>query len=194
MVANTSTIPQVATIVVTPTYTFNGKDCTGSPETFTITVNPSAQIDQPTSLIVCEDDIVSTINFTTLNTVGTTAYNWTNDNVNIGISTANGTGDIGTFTALNSTSTPQVATITVTPTFTYNSIPCVGTPKIFTITVNPSAQVDPIGSPTVCAGDLTTAINFSTLTTLGTTTYSWTNSNTTIGSILAAAFYQFLMI
>ena len=134
MVANTSTIPQVATIVVTPTYTFNGKDCTGSPETFTITVNPSAQIDQPTSLIVCEDDIVSTINFTTLNTVGTTAYNWTNDNVNIGISTANGTGDIGTFTALNSTSTPQVATITVTPTFTYNSIPCVGTPKIFTIT------------------------------------------------------------
>ena len=186
VVANTSTIPQVATIVVTPTYTFNGKDCTGSPETFTITVNPSAQIDQPTSLIVCEDDIVSTINFTTLNTVGTTAYNWTNDNVNIGISTANGTGDIGTFTALNSTSTPQVATITVTPTFTYNSIPCVGTPKIFTITVNPSAQVDPIGSPTVCAGDLTTAINFSTLTTLGTTTYSWTNSNTTIGSILAA--------
>ncbi|MDC0092515.1 hypothetical protein OAI30_00005, partial [bacterium] len=185
-VTNTSTIPQVATLVVTPTYTFNGKDCTGSPETFTITVNPSAQIDQPTSLIVCEDDIVSTINFTTLNTVGTTTYNWTNDNVNIGIATANGTGDISSFTALNSTGTPQVATITVTPTFDHGGLSCTGPSKTFTITVNPSAQVEPIGSSTVCAGDLISAINFSTLTTLGTTTYSWTNSNTTIGSILAA--------
>ena len=185
-VTNSSTIPQVATIVVTPTYTFNGKDCAGSPETFQITVNPSAQVEQPDSLLLCEGEIVPTINFTTLNTVGTTTYNWTKDNVNIGIATANGTGDISSFTALNSTGTPQVATITVTPTYTYNSIPCVGTPKIFTITVNPSAQVDPIGPTTVCAGDLTPAINFSTLTTLGTTTYSWTNSNTTIGSILAS--------
>ena len=183
---NSSTIPQVATIVVTPTYTFNGKDCAGSPETFTITVNPSAQINQPTSLLLCEGEIVPTINFTTLNTVGTTTYNWTNDNVNIGIATANGTGDISSFTALNSTGTPQVATITVTPTFDHGGLSCTGPSKTFTITVNPSAQVDPIGSSTVCAGDLISAINFSTLTTLGTTTYSWTNSNTTIGSILAA--------
>ena len=183
-VTNTSTIPQVATLVVTPTYTFNGKDCTGSPETFTITVNPSAQIDQPTSLNICEGEIVSAINFTTLNTVGTTTYDWANDNANIGLA-LNGVDGINSFTALNSTGTPQVATITVTPTFTNGLVPCTGNPKSFTITVNPSAQVIPIGSTTVCAGDLIPKIEF-TSTTVGTTTYAWTNNNTSIGSISAS--------
>ena len=183
---NTSTIPQVATIVVTPNYTFSGQSCSGSPETFQITVNPSAQVEQPDSFLLCEGELVSPLNFDTLNTVGVTTYDWTNDNVNIGLASPNGTGNISSFTALNSTGTPQVATITVTPTYTNGTASCLGTPKTFTITVNPSAQVDPINPQFVCAGDLTSGINFSTTTTLGTTTYSWTNSNTTIGSILAA--------
>lgn len=181
---NISTIPQVATIVVTPTYTFNGQVCSGSPETFQLTVNPSAQVNQPTPLILCEGELVPDIEFDTLNTGGTTTYDWTNDNVNIGLSDPNGSGDIGSFIALNSTGIPQTANITVTPTFTNGLVSCSGTPKSFTITVNPSAQVNPIGSTTVCAGELIPKIEF-TSTTVGTT-YAWTNNNTSIGSISAS--------
>ncbi|MGB2173381.1 MAG: PKD-like domain-containing protein [Flavobacteriaceae bacterium] len=182
---NITTIPQVATIVVTPTYTFNGQVCSGSPETFQLTVNPSAQVNQPTSQILCEGELVSNIDFDTLNTGGTTTYDWTNDNVTIGLSASSGSGDISSFTALNSTGIPQVANIIVTPTFTNGSVTCTGASKSFTITVNPSAQVDPIASQIVCAGDSTTDINFFTTNTIGTTTYSWTNNNTTIGSLPA---------
>lgn len=182
---NINTIPQVATIVVTPTYTFNGQVCSGSPETFQLTVNPSAQVNQPTSQILCEGELVSNIDFDTLNTGGTTTYDWTNDNVTIGLSASNGSGDIGSFTALNSTGIPQVANIIVTPTFTNGSVICTGASKSFTITVNPSAQVDPIASQIVCAGDSTTDINFFTTNTVGSTTYSWTNNNTNIGSLPA---------
>ena len=183
---NITTIPQVATIVVTPTYTFNGEVCTGSPETFQITVNPSAQVNQPTSQIVCEGELVSNIDFNTLNTGGTTTYDWTSDNVTIGLSASSGSGDISSFTAVNSTGIPQIANITVTPTFTNGLVSCPGDPKSFTITVNPSAQVNPITSQIVCAGDAVAAINFSTSNTVGTTTYSWTNNNTTIGSLPAS--------
>jgi hypothetical protein len=182
---NITTIPQVATIVVTPTYTFNGRVCSGSPETFQLTVNPSAQVNQPTSQILCEGELVSNIDFDTLNTGGTTTYDWTNDNVTIGLSASTGSGDISSFTALNSTGIPQVANIIVTPTFTNGSVTCTGASKSFTITVNPSAQVDPIASQIVCVGDSTTDINFFTTNTVGTTTYSWTNNNTTIGSLPA---------
>ena len=162
---NISTIPQVATIIVTPTYTFNGRVCSGSPETFQLTVNPSAQVNQPTSQILCEGELVSNIDFDTLNTGGTTTYDWTNDNVTIGLSASSGSGDISSFTALNSTGIPQVANIIVTPTFTNGSVTCTGASKSFTITVNPSAQVDPIASQIVCAGDSTTDINFFTTNT-----------------------------
>jgi hypothetical protein len=39
---NTGTAPLIANITVTPTYTYNGVSCTGSPSTFSITVNPRA--------------------------------------------------------------------------------------------------------------------------------------------------------
>jgi len=62
-----------------------------------------------------------------------TVYNWTNDKPSIGLA-ASGTGNILPFTAINTGTTPVVATITVTPV-TGN---CAGTPQTFTITVNPA--------------------------------------------------------
>jgi gliding motility-associated-like protein len=179
-VTNITTIPQVATIVVTPTYNEGGKSCTGSPKTFTITVNPSANVAQPISPLVCENSLVSSI-FTTTNTIGTTTYAWTNSNTTIGLTASTGAGPITPFTALNSGTLPEVATVVVTPTFTYAGEACLGASKTFTITVNPSAQVNPISNITKCKGDLVNAIVFSTANTIGTTTYAWTNSNPSIG-------------
>ena len=65
------TTPQVATIVVTPTYTNAGVSCTGTPKSFTITVNPIAQVNQPTAQVICSGDTYS-FNFTTVNTGGST--------------------------------------------------------------------------------------------------------------------------
>ena len=45
VVTNDTTNALVATIEVTPTYTNNGFDCVGDPETFTITVNPLGQVE-----------------------------------------------------------------------------------------------------------------------------------------------------
>ena len=42
---NNTTSTIVATIEVTPTYENGGVTCVGNPETFTITVNPGAQVD-----------------------------------------------------------------------------------------------------------------------------------------------------
>lgn len=177
---NTTTIPQVATIVVTPTYTDGGKSCIGLPKTFTITVNPNANVAQPISTIVCANSLVSSI-FTTTNTIGTTTYAWTNSNNTIGLTASTGSGSITPFTALNSGTLPQVANLEVTPTFTNVGQSCSGMPKKFTITVNPPAQVNAISSITKCKGDVVNAIAFTTVNTIGTTTYTWNNSNPSIG-------------
>ncbi len=72
----------------------------------------------------------------------TTTFNWTNDAPSIGLASS-GTGDIPSFTAVNTGSTPIVATITVTPSVNG----CTGTPIQFTITVNP-IPATPTGSGT----------------------------------------------
>ncbi len=178
--SNLGTTPQVATIVVTPTYTNAGVSCTGTPKTFTITVNPTPQVNQPTAQVICSGDTYS-FNFTSVNTGGITSYTWTNNNTAIGLTSATGTGFIPSFTATNTGIAPTVATITVTPTYTNGGVSCVGLPKSFTITVNPKADVIQTANQVVCNGASTAGITFSSLNGTGATTYSWTNSNTSIG-------------
>jgi hypothetical protein len=176
---NNGTTPVVANIIVTPTYTNNGVICTGAPMTFTITVNPTAQVDQPANQVFCNGTNTSLINFSTANTLGTTTYTWTNNNPSIGL-LGNGTGPIPTFQAINMGTIPLVATITVTPSYSYAGITCTGAPKTFTITINPAAELDQPADQVFCNGTMAT-INLTTPTTVGTTSYSWTNSAPSIG-------------
>ncbi len=179
-VTNTATAPVVATIVVTPHFENGSVSCTGAAKTFTITVNPLGQVNQPGNQVVCHNASTSMVTFATLNTIGTTTYNWTNDNTSIGLA-ASGTGDINPFTAINTGLSPVTGTITVTPFFTHNGVTCQGPVKIFTITVNPPAQVNQPASQVICHNALSTQVTFTTNLTGGTTTYSWTNDNTSIG-------------
>ncbi len=165
---NAGSVPAVATITVTPVYT-SGTTCTGTPQTFTITVNPTATVTDPSDQIVCNGGTVTAVTFSG---TGATGYTWSNDNTSVGLG-ASGSGNIASFTAINAGIVPAVATITVTP---FNGL-CAGTPQTFTITVNPTPAVTDPADQTVCNGALTAAINFS-----GTGTgYTWTNNNTLIG-------------
>lgn len=92
---------------------------------------------------------------------------WTNNKPGIGLA-ASGTGTIAPFVALNSGSTPLVATITVGGGACAN---------VFTLTVNPTPATTGVPNTVYCAGSLAAAQPFG-----GTaTSYSWTNSNPAIG-------------
>jgi len=177
---NNTIAPLIANITVTPIFTNNGISCNGSSETFTITVNPTIQINPISDQTLCNGDNTNTIQFSTNTIIGNTVFNWTNDNPNIGLS-ANGSGDIPSFVAINNTNSPITATISVTPTYTYNGISCNGNTEEIRITINPTAQVNPIADSTVCQNLSTTPIQFTTNNLTGITTYQWTNDNPNIG-------------
>ncbi len=139
---NPGTSPVVATIEVTPHFTNGSVTCDGLPKTFTITVNPTAQVEDINPQVVCNDASTLTVEFKTINSVGITTYTWINDLPSIGLA-AGGTGDIPAFTAVNTGDAPVIATITVTPHFSFGGITCDGPSKTFTITVDPTPQVVP---------------------------------------------------
>jgi gliding motility-associated-like protein len=165
---NTTGIVQVATITVTPS--LNG--CPGSPETFTITVNPNSTVNVPPDLIACDGQLTTDVIFTGSDPAIT--YSWTNTNGTIGLG-LNGTGDILAFTAQNVTNVPVVATITVTPTLNA----CAGSPESFDIIANPSPEMNVPADQTTCVTNNTADIIFSSNVTGAI--YSWVNDNTGIG-------------
>ena len=62
---NNTTSALVATIEVTPTYENGGVTCAGNPETFTITVNPGAQVGSVADQVLCVGELTNDILFTT---------------------------------------------------------------------------------------------------------------------------------
>ncbi|MEQ1744288.1 MAG: PKD-like domain-containing protein [Saprospiraceae bacterium] len=156
--------PTTATVTVTPVE--NG--CTGTPQTFTITVNPAATVVQPANQTVCAGQNV-TANFS--GSTGAT-FAWTNSNTAIGLG-ANGNGNIS-FTAAGVSAT-ETGTITITPT---SPAGCPGTPVNFTITVNPGPTMNDPADQTVCPN---TPLSVVFSSAGGNPTYAWTNTNTAIG-------------
>jgi hypothetical protein len=154
--------------------------CTGTPITYTYTVNPTVTVNAVANQVVCNAGATTAVNFGTTATGGIVVYNWTNNTPSIGLA-ASGIGNIASFNAVNTTTAPITATITVTPTFTNGAVSCVGNVRTFTITVNPTAIVNTVANQVVCNGSPVTAITFGTTATVGTTTYAWTNNTTSIG-------------
>jgi YVTN family beta-propeller protein len=171
---NPGTTPISAQIKVQAFYTNGGLTCAGNDTSFQIRVNPTPTVNQPVNQVICNANLTSAITFTG----NATLYRWTNNTPSIGLA-ANGVGDIAAFNATNTGNAPLVATITVTPEFTANGLTCLGAAKTFTITVNPTPNVSDPADLSVCAGQLTAAINFSG--TVTGTVFTWTNNNTAIG-------------
>jgi gliding motility-associated-like protein len=174
--ANSGTAPVIDMIIVTPSYTNAGTTCTGAADTFYITVNPTPTVNPSSDQVVCNNGATAAVAFT--GAVTGTVYDWTSSDGTIGLATS-GTGDIASFTATNSGTTPVVDTIIVTPSYTNAGVTCTGTPDTFFITVNPTPTVNPSADQVVCHQDLTTAVSFSGA--VAGTVYDWTNSDATIG-------------
>jgi len=167
---NTTNSQIIGTVTVTPT----AAGCPGTPQSFSITVNPTPTVTNPGNQSKCNGATTDAVNFTGNIPSGVT-YDWTNDNTAIGLA-ASGNTNIASFTATNSTTSPISGTIRVTPTISG----CTGASQSFTITVNPAPMVNPIANQAKCNGDQTDAVSFSSNIPSGVT-YSWTNNNTAIG-------------
>jgi subtilisin-like proprotein convertase family protein len=116
---------------------------TSTDNTVTINCVPPAVNTVPNQQL-CAGSATTPINFTS--TPPGATFTWTNSNPLIGLS-ANGTGNIASFTALNFSAVAVTATITVTP----STGSCTGTPISFTITVNPTPVVN-ITPASSCGG------------------------------------------
>jgi hypothetical protein len=120
----------------------------GSPQQFTITVNPTPAVVDPANQTICSGSNTTAINFVSL--LPGTTFDWTNNNPSIGLA-GNGTGNIPSFVAIGAGSNPVSATITVVPKLNN----CTGTTQTFSITVIPLpvAPVITAGVPAVtCQG------------------------------------------
>ena len=167
---NTGTVDQVATITVNPVL----PGCTGISEVFTITVKPVPTVAVlPLTQDLCHDEPTLPIDFS--GNIVTADYDWTNDNVSIGIGSP-GFGDIPSFTATNTGLVSETGNFLVTPSFNG----CTGESETFTITVNPKPTVFPTAPQELCAGELTDDIIFNGNFGL-TATYNWTNDNISTG-------------
>ncbi|MBN8702818.1 MAG: gliding motility-associated C-terminal domain-containing protein [Bacteroidetes bacterium] len=156
-----------ATAVSTVTVTFGCFDTT-----FNLTVKPSPIVTVPADIEVCNNDNIPATNFVSAPAGGT--FSWTNDNTAIGLG-ASGTGNIPSFTAVNTTSAPIVSVVSVTSVFDG----CTGPPATYNITVNPTPTVNVPSNILVCDGDNISATNFTSIPAGGT--FTWTNSNVSIG-------------
>ena len=114
-----------------------------------------------------------------LSTSPTFAYTWVaNNNLNTtGESSSTQASSIINDVITNSSSVDQQVVYQIIPTNTITG--CVGQPFNYSITVRPVATVTQISNQTVCVPNSTTAVNFSG--SPSGTTYTWTNSQTSIG-------------
>lgn len=175
---NNGTSPISGNVVVTPTYTNGGATCSGSTKSFTLTVNPKPTVNSVSDVTVCNGASVSSIAFGS-NVSGVT-YNWTNSNPAIGLA-ASGTGNLPSFTAVNTGNSNATATISVTATYTNNAVSCPGPVRTFTITVNPDVNAGVIsGTNQFCIG--ATAI----LSSNGTSGGTWSSDNAGVATVDAA--------
>jgi hypothetical protein len=170
------------TVILTMTVTSNNTcNPTTTTAIYTVYVNQIAQLNDPADQVLCNGGPTTLVTFVSTNTLGVTTFSWTNNTTSIGLA-ANGSNDnIPSFNAQNSGNSPVTATITVAPTYTRNLVGCPGPSQSFTITVNPTEQVDQPGNQTICNGGTTTAVNFTTANSGGSTTFNWTNNAPSIG-------------
>ena len=117
-----------------------------------------------TSQTVCNNSATTALNFNT--TVPVTVFNWTNNNTSIGLG-ASGSGNIPSFTAINTGLNPVTATITVTPSYTNAGLTCTGAPVKYYITVNPTPTITCPGNQTAnhITGTCSAIVNYNSSAT-----------------------------
>jgi gliding motility-associated-like protein len=165
---NNSNTPVVAHVQLSAE--LNG--CRSTPQTFTITVNPTPVIDPISPVALCHGMNNSAIALNS-NVTGT-SISWTNTNTSIGIP-ASGTNQIPAFTAINQTNGDIIAHIHINA----SANGCAADPVDFQILVNPLPNVAQPANQQICSGGTTTPVVFDGA--VAGTSYTWTNNLPAIG-------------
>lgn len=111
--AYTSANGTAATITGTINITLTLNGCPGTPQAYTVTVNPLPTLTAVPSETVCPNNAFAAINFVS-NPLGA-SVNWTNTNGAIGAATS-GTTNISPFNGINPGTTAVSGNFSVTPT------------------------------------------------------------------------------
>ena len=154
------------------TVTASANNCTGSPVTATVSINPNPSVTQVNNVVVCPGQAIPTINFTS--TPAGASFVWTNSNQTIGL-IGNGSGNISGWQApVNVSGGAFVGTISVNGTLNG----CSGANMSFTVTVNPTPvlTLNP-QAQTLCSG--TTASVLCT-SNVATTSLTWIQASTNV--------------
>jgi hypothetical protein len=171
--SNTTVTPTVTTIYYAQVTT--GEGCKSMITPVKVTVTPTPSMTAPTNLTVCPGT-TSAINLAGLGT-NTTHFTWSGG-ASIGLRDENGTPPkihIPSFTAVNTSNSPVVVTITVTPQNTANGVICSGTSRTFTITVNPTPVAGVFSNTKVCSGIVQPEITPTSGTAVAY--YTWSGGN-----------------
>lgn len=174
---NSTLIPQTVDYTVTPSS--NPGACLGSPQTVSISVNPSPTMTSPSTEVICSGE---TLNFSLTSNLPST-YSW------LAASSASINGETTTPTVSptinntldNTTTTNQNVIYTITPTTTVEA--CVGQAQAVTVTVNASPILTSPINGVICSE---TPLDFP-LTSNIPSTFSWvatSNPNINGASIL----------
>ena len=140
-----------------------------------ITINPIPDVIQPANVEFCNGENVASIIFS--GSLSGTNFTWINNNPSIGLP-ANGSGNLPSFIALNSTAIAISGTVSITSILNG----CEGITKTFIITVLPIPSVNMPVNQTVCNRGTTLPVLFNSFTTVvNSSTYSWTNNMPVIG-------------
>ncbi len=174
---NAGSTPLTATFSAVASFTNNGITCTGTPIQFTITVNPSPQVNAVANMVYCAGSTVPSVVFTS--NIPGVVFSWSRTNEAIGLGTNSGVGNVPSFTATNAGGTPLTSTFSVVASFTNNGVTCNGTPIQFTITVNPNPQVNAVANMTYCAGSNVPSVVFTS--NVPGAVFSWSRTNEAIG-------------
>ncbi len=158
---NSSGTNVIAQPAVSTTYTVTGTSngCSAS-ALATVTIKPVPQLNALSNQTLCHGMSTGVINFSS-NYSGTTVQ-WTNNAHSIGLASS-GSGNISSFTAINTSANPIMASLSATPSLNG----CTGAAINTNITVNPLPHIQ-VNQATLCAGD--TALLFAS----GADSYSWT--------------------
>ncbi len=160
MVFNSGGSPVVATITITP----SSGICTGTQQSFTITVNPIPVIDPISNIATGTGVVVGPIVLTT-NTLGGENFSWSGGAA-VGLPDGSGSSPIPSFTTINSGVTPISVVVSVIAT----KNGCPGPTLNFNVTVYPVPGAL-AGDQNICTGDYSSVLI--TATVVGTT-FTWT--------------------
>ncbi len=160
---NASNVPVTSVFTVTPVRL----GCVGAVETFSITVNPTPDVNPSSNQAVCNGSMTTAVNFT--GSVAGTTFTWSNTDPSIGLA-ASGTGDIAAFTGTNTTTATTSGNITVNT----SANGCTGTSNSFTISVYPTPVLTSgHNPPAICDNTL---FSYTPTSATAGTTFDWSRA------------------